>query len=97
MIGYCFNFGGFLALNALYSVVVEGRFDLAYQTLIAPLAFACAGLIVLIPLAVSIAMSLRREGERRWVVITHGLLLLYYVMCFVAGKWIMGIEGSMVR
>jgi hypothetical protein len=97
VIGYCVNIGIFLIVNALYWLLVEGRLDLAFQTPIAPLAFAGAGLVVLIPAVVTSVLSLRTGSKRRWIFITHGLLPIYHAMCFIGGKWIMGIEGSLAH
>ncbi len=86
VIGYCISIAAFLTLNTLYCVLVEDDVDLALATPIAPLAFCYVGLVVLIPLLVSMAISLRKESTRRWVYTTHKLLLAYYLMCIVAGQ-----------
>ena len=60
--------------------------------------FVVAGVAVvgtLITTVVSMTISLRRSGGRRSVLITHGCLLMYYVLCYASGKLIMGLEEVM--
>ena len=59
--------------------------------------FVVAGVAVvgtLITLAVSMMLSLRRNGSRRAVLITHGCLLIYYLLCYASGKMIIGLEEA---
>ena len=60
--------------------------------------FVVAGVAVvgtLITTVVSMTISLRRSGGRRSVLITHGCLLIYYVLCYASGKTIIGLEEVM--
>jgi hypothetical protein len=57
-----------------------------------------AGVVVvslLITLAVSMTITLRRNGGRRSLLIAHGCLLIYYLLCYASGKLIIGLEEAM--
>jgi hypothetical protein len=59
--------------------------------------FVVAGVAVvgtLITTVVSMTISLRKSGGRRSVLITHGCLLMYYVLCYASGKVMMGFEEA---